>query len=248
MQWMPSFDLATYPRNQIQWVTELLKTIRHLDSQPHTWVDVGANVGNISDCMQQQAGVNDQIWCFEPKQSLQSYLTEKYKNDNRIKLNFCAVSNVTGTVDFHDQRDSQGGRSFIKGSPHQGKTAMDYVFDFDDFEVVKVRSVRLDDVLINVPKVNFIKTDTECSDFMVMLGAEKTIVQNRPVILSEFSGQTGCQIHNYTPRQWYSFYKDLGYCLVSPIMGHDEKYILKNFSTFTPDLIDILAVPKEIEL
>lgn len=248
MQWMPPFDLKTYPGFQIQWVTELAKTIQQLDSQLKTWIDVGANIGNITDCIRSQAGLNDEIWCFEPKRSLQQHLVEKYQQDHRIKINACAVSNVTGTIDFYEQLAPTGAMSFIKGSPFQGTTAMGYKINIEDFELIKVNCVRLDDVMTEVPSIRFIKTDTESSDFMVMRGAEKTIQHHRPVILSEFSGQTGCRIHNYTPREWYDFFKDLRYRLISPIMGHDERYILKNFSRYTPDLIDILAIPEEIEL
>lgn len=245
---MPSFDLKTYPGFQIQWVTDLLKIIRSLDQDPQTWIDVGANIGNITDCMQAQAGAHDQIWCFEPKRSLQKFLTEKYSMDQRIHIQCCAVSNVSGTIDFYEHRDAKGARSFIKGSPYEGSTAMDYQINYNDFELINVQSVRLDDTVPDTPRIRFIKTDTESADFMVILGAENIIKQHRPIILSEFSGQTGCRIHNYTPKQWYSFFKDLNYRLVSPIMGHDERYILNNFSKYTPDLVDILAVPNEIEL
>lgn len=249
LQWMPDYDLRTYPQAQVEWVNQLLALIQQRDTMPQTWIDVGTNVGNIADCLIKQSLPHNDIWCFEPKASLHQFLTQKYINDDRVTVHSKACTNFTGEVEFHDDRKVDGAKSFIKGSVHQGKTSMDYEFNVNDFDLVRVASVRLDDLITSATKrVGFIKTDAETSDFLVLQGAEKTMQQHRPVVLTEFSGTTGCQVHNYTPVEWYQFFKQLNYRLVSPINGHDEKYILKNFNSYAPDLMDVLAIPNEVTL
>lgn len=246
---MPNYDLRTYPQAQVDWVNYLLELIQQRDSSPQTWIDVGTNVGNISDCLIKQSLPHNDIWCFEPKASLYNFLVQKYIHCAQVTVHSKACTNITGEVEFHDDRKLDGAKSFIKGSVHQGKTSMDYEFNADDFDVVKVSAVRLDDMVTASTKpITFIKTDAETSDFLVLQGAEKIMKEHRPIVLTEFSGATGCRVHNYTPIEWYQFFKNLNYRLVSPINGHDEKYILKNFNSYAPDLMDVLAIPNEVQL
>ena len=64
-------------------------------------------------------------------------------------------------------------------------------------------------------------------------------------MIFEFSGQIFEQAHKHNRDDFFKFFELNNYSLYTTINGKTEDFIFNNWDKFTPELRDILAVPKE---
>ena len=236
MPFIEKFDLATHAQDQQAWLTDFIRYLQQHDSTPGTFVDIGANHGDLSDAIiNAQDGRDYQLICVEPHTQLFTGLCQKFRHNQHVKLIDMLASDQTGQVlDFHE---TDHGSSFVHFSP----------VDFSGIcKVVRKSTICVDDLLSDAAyRCKFMKIDAEGHDFRILNGSTNTLSVQRPIVLFEFSGMMACKAYGFTPADWYRFFQDHRYKLLCPIGLKNEKFILQNFNKLVPEFVDLLAVPEE---
>lgn len=232
-------NLITYKHDQKAWLTDFIKYLRQQNSDPGTFMDIGANRGALSDAIISAQGDQDyELICIEPHTQLFADLHQRFRCNPRVKLTDMLASDQSGQVlDFHETKN---GSSYVNFSPVNFGGAC---------TVVKKRTICVDDLLSEATyRCRFIKVDAEGHDFKILMGSKNTLSNQRPIVLFEFSGMMACKAYGITPSEWYGFFQDLDYKLLCPIGPKKEEFILQNFNKWVPEFVDLLAVPKEAYL
>lgn len=126
-------------------------------------VDIGAHIGYYSCAMANTSAV---VWAFEPNPLNYAYLQVNAQPYPNIVLQQYAVSNESGKcVDIHLSPINSGDDTL-------------YPFDEQHVVTVKVKTVRLDDLL---ERADFIKIDVQGSEIRALQGMEKLLSNNRPM-------------------------------------------------------------------
>ena len=145
-----------------------------------TFLDVGAHIGYFSLLVSEIIGKDGQIHSFEPtKVTFESLQTNCSGRDN-MTINNKAVFSKSGIMEFNDcgarflsMNSIYDPRLHVKNLPKTMKTTK-----------VNVQTITLDEYCKDI-KPDFIKIDAEAAEFQILLGAEKTMENHRPVISCE---------------------------------------------------------------
>lgn len=174
-------------------IAELMK--KHIKPGT-TAVDIGAHIGTHTLSMSKFVG-DGNVVAFEPQLKLYSELVMN------MKLNGCG--NVTSHRCALGDTEKE-----IEMSPaypgNEGGTAIGSGGD-------AVKMIPLDAFQLN--NVSFIKMDVENFEYEVLLGAEKTIVKNRPVMIIEIMGNIYNPVPDRNERGWKTIHwlEERGYKL-----------------------------------
>lgn len=159
-------------------------------------VDVGCHKGEILDLIIKQS--TQKHYAFEPIPEMNKALDEKYRST--IHLFNCALSDEEGEVEFN----------YVKNSPaYSGIKKREYKVSNPDIEKVSVPLRKMDDIISSSNKIDLIKIDVEGAELNVLKGAQKTIIQNKPVIVFE-CGLGSAEYYETTPEQVFSFFEEVG--------------------------------------
>ncbi len=147
-----------------------------------TFVDVGANVGRVSQAAAWIVGPNGRVHSFEPSPTIAACL--------RRRIDLLGLANVTihvraagrseGSAVLHEYASGLGGASSLRsgslsGATHDGETRVD---------------VCPLDKCLNLDRLKLLKIDVEGSELDVLAGAEALLLRHRPVLFVEASRQT----------------------------------------------------------
>lgn len=132
-------------------------------------LDIGANKGNWSDHAISLLISHDtlgHVHAFEPASITFSYLSEKFKGNERVSINNVAMSDRPGEAEFFVVGELAGTNSLFRS---------------DGATIENVRTQRLDDFLgmEQIEHVLFVKSDTEGHDLNVLLGAAESLKKGR---------------------------------------------------------------------
>lgn len=170
-----------------QHVVNLVYGIKNLLSKNNleniSYIDIGANVGKVYELLKRHV-IIDNVWMFEASELLFNYLSDKYKNDNRVKLYHNAVNDNTDYVDFDESsmihQIDNNSESLNFGLSKIGRTSVSK----------KVKSVMMSDFFQEnkeiYDSVSFIKIDTESVDFNIMEDILKVISNFKKLPIIEF--------------------------------------------------------------
>ncbi len=188
-------------------VAEMMKKIL---KPGDTFIDVGANIGNLTALGAGLVGKNGEVHSFEPIPLYFQKLRELAEKNPAYKIiiNNCALGEKTGVskIDFTKP-------PHIGGSTLNLNTLGEHI----PRETIEVPIKRLDDYIKerNLKKISLIKIDVEGFEFPVLKGLEnyfKTI-QDRPVIVCEIvptaypaSGKSRLQLVEYMKSYGYWAY------------------------------------------
>lgn len=143
-------------------------------------VDVGAHVGLWSMHLAKRFA---QLQAFEPVPSLGDLWVRNVQSANAV-LNRCALGNARGKVDMQIPIETTGNAHVAIAGAHPGTRGVAHP---DQIELVRDVEMRtLDDC--GLRNVDFIKIDVEGFERQVLLGGEKTIRRELPVIIVEQKG------------------------------------------------------------
>ena len=156
-------------------------------------IDIGCHKGEIlEEILKRSPG--GEHYGFEPIPAFYEELKAKF-NSPRIKFFDIALSNNTGKTTFN----------FVVDAPaYSGLKKRDYAIKEPTIEQIKVKLDKLDNVLPEAYQVTLIKLDVEGAEFNVLLGAEKTLLSKKPVIIFEF-GLGASDHYDVTPEAFYQF-------------------------------------------
>jgi len=125
-----------------------------------------------------ELGINNQVW-FEPQPEVFQIMESKLPNNENIKLINKALGNDTKKVTMYVDNYNQGSSSILKPKLH-----LDQYRHIRFENEVEVDLVRLDDVIIEKDKYNFLYMDCQGYEYEVLKGASN-LLNNIDVIMTE---------------------------------------------------------------
>ncbi|QND51520.1 FkbM family methyltransferase [Phyllobacterium sp. 628] len=201
-------------------------------------IDIGANVGYFSMLSASLVGHAGRVLSVEPNVENGRLLAASRDANafTQIEILLTAVSDRTDVLS-------------LSGSASNGTTAT--VFSGQSLEIKRlVPCVRLDDVLHEWNRVDFVKIDIEGAEYKALNGMIKTLRRFRPLIISEFNPNLIAWISSVPGEDYLAFLFSLGYriSIITPggtllDRGTDIPAIMNDVNTFEGDHIDFLAQP-----
>ncbi|SDO47303.1 FkbM family methyltransferase [Phyllobacterium sp. OV277] len=201
-------------------------------------VDIGANIGYFSMLSASLVGHTGRVLSVEPNVENGRLLAASRDANafTQIEILLTAVSDRTDVLS-------------LSGSSSNGTTAT--VFSGQSLEIKRlVPCVRLDDVLHEWDRVDFVKIDIEGAEYKALNGMIRTLRRFRPLIISEFNPSLIGWISSVKPEDYLGFLFSLGYkvSVITPEgnllhRGTDIAAIMNDVNTFDGDHIDFLAQP-----
>lgn len=167
------------------------RIMRKTISSNSVCVDVGCHKGEVLDEMIKYApeGI---FYAFEPIPSMFNILQSKYGVN--VNLFPFALSDQNGETQFQHVV-SNPAYSGIKRRTYEGE---------EEINVIHVIQKRLDDIIPEKSKVDFIKIDVEGAEMQVLKGAQNTIKRSKPVIVFEH-GLGASEHYGTTPEHLHQF-------------------------------------------
>jgi FkbM family methyltransferase len=159
--------------DEINIIKFLIKNLKEND----IFYDIGANYGFYT-LLSQEFITNGEIHVFEPNPNIFQLLKENSRLDifKNTFLNKLALSDKNGESEFYNLD--------IKG--HSGASSLIKYDHFKKYEIIKVKTMKLDDYISNYKPPNLIKIDTEGSENLILKGGLNLIKKFRPIIIMEF--------------------------------------------------------------
>ena len=150
------------------WEQKLINIYKEYINSDSVVIDIGSNLGTHTIPF---SLLSKYVYSFEPQKNLFNLLkkTIEYNNLDNVKLFNNIVSNINDDLYFNNTGCGRGGLS--KYRPRL------------DGIITKEKSITIDS--LNLEKCNFIKIDTEGSEWDVLAGSHKTIIKFKPIIILE---------------------------------------------------------------
>jgi FkbM family methyltransferase len=164
-----------WPRARlIQWQdgSNLLRIISYILREDSCCIDVGAHLGTVVEHMCRLAPKGRHL-AFEPLPYLAAGLRERLPG---IEVHEVALSDEAGEMDFHHVVTNPG---------YSGFRPRRYDRPEERVEVIRVRACRLDDVVGEDQRVDFVKIDVEGAELQVLRGAVRTLAHWQPYVVFE---------------------------------------------------------------
>lgn len=189
------------------------KLTSYLESQ-FIMFDIGANLGWY--------GINEKkrfpecrIDFFEPVPNTYNKLKKNLQLNDicDCHVNNVCVGNKEGIIEFYYDTVASGASSMVN------------LRELTTTEVINVQMITLDEYAkkSNIKQLDFIKCDTEGSEFLVLQGGKECIEKYKPIIFSEMLRKWSAKF-DYHPNDIIRFLKKIGYeCYV--IQGDKLKRI-----------------------
>jgi len=191
---------------------KIIKSVVHKNSN---CIDVGCHKGEILDEIIYSAPSANHFAC-EPIPVFYENLKTKYKNYQNIKFFAVALADKNGTATFN----------YVKNAPaYSGLNKREYAHKQPDIQEIFVEIKRLDDLISEDTKIDFIKIDVEGAELGVLMGAQRIINSNKPIIIFE-SGIGASDFYGTTPEKVFDFFESDVNMNVSLLKGFLENKIL----------------------
>ncbi len=156
---------------------EIAKTdaIQQMLKPGQTFIDVGVNKGDFSLLGAKLVGPEGRVLAFEPEADNCDWIRKSITLNgyDNVDLHEIALSDEEGTAELHIG-DRSGFHTLVPGQARRSNKG-----------TVSIRTRPLDAVLaeLGVEQVDMMKIDVEGADMQVLRGAQKTLVDNRDLIL-----------------------------------------------------------------
>jgi FkbM family methyltransferase len=162
--------------------------------------DIGANVGYYTLLAASIVGAHGEVLAFDPNSEnarliLLSIAANGFKN---VRLYPLALSDAPGHAYFSSHIGSNGG--FLDPSA-----------SLADGHGLIVPTTRLDDLAPG--RLDFLKLDTEGSEYRILKGATRALADSRPIVTTEFSCEMISRVSGIAPAEYLDFFRRLGYSI-----------------------------------
>lgn len=163
-----SMQLATGRTKEPETIDRLKQDLK----EGMVFIDAGAHVGYYTLLASKLVGKKGKVIAYEPSEHNYEVLKKNVETNNLENVDFYqyAVSEKDGTATFWLSEISTEDNSLFK--------------DTNSAEGLTVKSVKLDTHVKH--KVDFMKVDVEGAEHLVLQGAEKIILKDKPVLIVEY--------------------------------------------------------------
>lgn len=166
-------------------------------------VDVGAHTGRHAYPMAAKVSPDGHVHAFEPIPSCQEAIREACANrpeGSTVTLYPMALADFDGTSDF----------VLVKNLPEYSGLK-ERVYDQPvEKEHLTVAVGRMDDILMSLPSLRYVKIDAEGGEFGILKGAGLLLKKFSPIVSFEFGLNSSFQ-YETEPDQVWDFLSALGY-------------------------------------
>ncbi len=203
-------------------------------------VDVGAHLGRHTFEMVRLVGSEGKIFAFEPLPDFFKKLKNaSYRADlsKILEVYPYALNNTNGIIDFCNVVNDPGYSGILER--HYRKSVK--------IEHINVESRKLDDIIDSNVGIDYIKIDTEGSEWNVIQGASSTIKKYRPYISFEF-GEKSYTNYKVDPNEVFNFFEKIHFRLfdINGAKLNKKEFVI---SSIEQNVWDYIATPQEnIEL
>lgn len=168
----------------------LFDTLKTMKLESKVIYDIGAHIGYHSIYFSKLVGKNGKVFAFEPHpKNIERFklILEKNAFDN-ISVYDLAVSDIIGEEEFNLNEDIESGRSsgnFIRRADTFWNRD---VYKEKGFKKTSVKTLPIDSFKNNLginDLPDIIKIDVEGAEYLVLLGAKKTLMEKRPALFIE---------------------------------------------------------------
>lgn len=173
----------------------LLKKWTPLLHGPQYILDVGANIGNHTVFWATTLPIK-RIISFEPFPDNYKLLCKNVEQNRLscVKTMNVAVGEKSGTVEVKEfDPENYGGTSFQYTDGAENTEQMAQVCTLD--EIIPQ---------LGIPRVDFIKIDTEGFEFSVLKGMQRIIDRDKPVLWIEISKETAADVYDMLDKKGYT--------------------------------------------
>lgn len=199
-------------------------------------LDIGANIGYFTMLSASLVGPSGAVTAIEPNPDSARLLeTSRRANsfDNVVVLQV-AAGRDRGLLVLHGSY----GNVMTSAAPEEAKALINST---------TVPSFRVDDLIPQNDKIDFVKIDVEGAEYNALLGAAELIKRCHPTIVSEFSPPMMPGISGIDGRGYLRFLLDFGYTVAVVEAGRtprecgtDPELVMDAFASSGVDHIDIL--------
>jgi FkbM family methyltransferase len=203
-------------------------------------LDIGANIGYFSLLAASIVGAAGKVFAFEPSaDNVRLLAASKALNAfEQVTIIAAAATDILGTYVYLPSLSN----GFVRDAAGLSPASI--------LSAVMVFGARIDDLLAEDTKIDFIKIDVEGFEYKALHGARNLILRNRPLIVSEFSPTSLGSSSGVSGKTYLNFLDALGYEL--SVIGETTTTpatvdkVLEYFAASGSDHIDILAEPRAV--
>ncbi len=188
---------------EIRWEPELTCHLKEWVPPGGIALDVGANIGIFTLLLLDAVGPSGFVWAFEPDpQNLPWLLCNLEANgaQQAVRVERVAASRSPGKLPLYQDLTTSRTSSLVPNAWHPDPAPV---------AEVMVETRPLDDYLNAMPRVDFIKIDTEGAELDVLEGSKRLLAKFRPTVLVEVIDRTWRDVAHLL--------ESLGYHLTDPI-------------------------------
>jgi FkbM family methyltransferase len=200
------------------------------ENRPQLFLDI-ANVG-MSACSFFTLKPDAKVISFEPNPTNYPYLDRLLNKFPNFKYIKSGLGDQPGTIDFYypiynsKEMTALGSCDYQKAQSWLNKDTV-YFFDANKLKIKKI-TINIDTLDSYELQPEFIKIDVEGFEYQVLLGAQETIKNSRPILLIEGVAKTD-NVHNLLQEWGYDIYK-----------FYNQKFYLNQF-----DCANNFFIPRE---
>lgn len=181
-------------------VDPALRVVERLVARNDVALDIGANQGLFTSHLLGVVGSRGSVHAFEPNPIHHPRLRRLGRGNPQLTIHSLALSDGAG--------DAQLRVPIVEGVAQPGVASLETrSLAADDYQLVAARRDRLDDVLGDLSRLNFIKCDVEGHEQAVLDGARGLLERHRPAVLVEIE-----QRHrSIAPAATFALMEEVGY-------------------------------------
>lgn len=174
-----------------RWTVAIMARVLHPDSN---CIDVGCDQGSILTHMLRLAPAGKHC-AFEPRPVAAQALRAAFPSVTLFEI---ALADFAGESTFQHVVTNPG---------YSGLRRRDYPRPDETVETLRVRVDRLDRLIPDHHRIDFVKIDVEGAELLVLRGAEHTLRRERPVVVFEH-GKGSSEYYGTTSEQVFDFLVD----------------------------------------
>ena len=197
------FERTSASPLEYDWEMVLENGYRQFLDSGSTVLDVGGHVGRHAAIF--IYGIHcDQIRIFEPLPEQNKFLSSRFSASENVKVFPFALASVNGETEFvinHKSPEESGIKERIYNDPV-----------LKELEKTIVPMRRLDDLNLDVQRIDYIKVDAEGGEIDIIKGAKHILKKFKPILSVEY-GLSSYTAYGYSRTTLFELFESLDYTL-----------------------------------